>query len=319
MDAEPFATEPSESGLLTLARSCAPDLAGRGTVEVLSWSRGPGGSLVCAVGAVVVKVHRLGTQGQLLALRLRLARHPLLAPVLLTPVSPEPWELDGRWVSFWPRALPVRPEARTAPWGEAARLLAALHRIPVSRLSEDLLPVGSLCEGPWPEAGHLAGLDRALDALSGAEFDPEVQAVVRARQGLSPEPSRGRSSPEEVLVHGDWHFGQLLHTQAGWRLGDVDDLGRGDPWWDLGRVAAFEAIGVLTAGTLASFLREYHEAGGPLDWPADPATATRLDEAARAHVVRAAATGLAASRASNGPLDPVTAELVDACRRMACR
>ena len=48
-----------------------------------------------------------------------------------------------------------------------------------------------------------------------------------------------------TLVHGDWHLGQLARVDAEWRLLDIDDVGLGDPAWDLGRPAGFWAAGLL--------------------------------------------------------------------------
>jgi predicted trehalose synthase len=45
-----------------------------------------------------------------------------------------------------------------------------------------------------------------------------------------------------TLVHGDWHLGQLGRRGEHWVLIDVDDLGVGDPAWDLARPAGFWAL-----------------------------------------------------------------------------
>jgi hypothetical protein len=97
-----------------------------------------------------------------------------------------------------------------------------------------------------------------------------------------------------VITHGDWHLGQLGQLPgpdgAGrWRLIDVDDLGWGDPVWDLGRPAAFWAAGLLPDAEWGTFLGAYRTAGGPAvpPEPADPWPA--LDAVAQASIVVAAA------------------------------
>jgi hypothetical protein len=48
-----------------------------------------------------------------------------------------------------------------------------------------------------------------------------------------------------------------------WRLIDIDDLGMGDPAWDLGRPAGFWAAGLLSDEAWDQFLNGYREANGP--------------------------------------------------------
>jgi aminoglycoside phosphotransferase (APT) family kinase protein len=104
-------------------------------------------------------------------------------------------------------------------------------------------------------------------------------------------------------VHGDWHLGQLgrRSVNAPWILIDVDDLGVGDPAWDLARPAGFWAAGLIPDDDWAAFLRSYRDAGGPAVPHGDPWPV--LDPFARAAVIQAAA---------NHPDD----ELLAACERM---
>ena len=59
------------------------------------------------------------------------------------------------------------------------------------------------------------------------------------RGGRAARPVWRAGSPDRpaTLVHGDWHLGQLGRRSATtpWMLIDVDDLGVGDPAWDLAR------------------------------------------------------------------------------------
>ncbi|MEV6278073.1 phosphotransferase [Nocardia sp. NPDC051832] len=131
-----------------------------------------------------------------------------------------------------------------------------------------------------------------------------------------PAPTAGR----RLLVHGDFHLGQLIRLPEGgensWRLVDIDDIGRGEPAWDLARPAAFYAAGVLERVVWERFLDAYRRAGGPAvpvdgdPWPA-------LELPARAVVIQAAALAVGAAGRTGEPLDDVDIALVDACRRIS--
>jgi aminoglycoside phosphotransferase (APT) family kinase protein len=113
-----------------------------------------------------------------------------------------------------------------------------------------------------------------------------------------------------ALTHGDWHLGQLVRMPDGWRLIDVDDLGTGDPAWDLARPAAWFAAGVMPPDGWDLLLDAYRAAGGPAvpqrgaAWPA-------LDLPARALTVQTAALAIV-----NRDLDLAEA-FVACCRRIA--
>ena len=127
---------------------------------------------------------------------------------------------------------------------------------------------------------------RAVDALR-SNGDP---AVRRAAAGL-PDAVWRSGSPNRplTLVHGDWHLGQLgrEHAEAPWVLIDVEDLGVGDPAWDLARPAGFWAAGLIPDDDWARFVDAYRAAGGPALPDGDPWPV--LDTFARAAVVQAAA------------------------------
>jgi aminoglycoside phosphotransferase (APT) family kinase protein len=117
-----------------------------------------------------------------------------------------------------------------------------------------------------------------------------------------------------TLVHGDFHLGQLGRAADDrLLLFDVDDLGAGDPAWDLARPAGFWASGLIPDADWKAFLTAYRRGAGPAvpaagdPWPA-------LEPHACAAVVQAAAAGSA--RAAR---DETQAALVAACARMPPR
>ncbi|WP_250282120.1 MULTISPECIES: phosphotransferase [unclassified Frankia] len=308
--------------------------------------------LLVRYGDAVLKAHAPGTDPAQLALRLSLAADPRLSDSLLAPLpipgADAPGLLTrarGRLVSAWPVGTPLYPDDPAAipetavddlPWEQAAALLARLHAVPP--------------RGPVPPARVRRGVERAMAKLSGlpasAGGDPAVGEVLAAYATLLSEetagahPRAGRTrtarttrtthmihhlaraapvsapAPGGVLVHGDWHLGQLLRLDGrGLRIIDVDDLGAGDPVWDLARPAAWYAAGVLAPAAWGRFLRGYTAAGGRAVPPdADPWPV--LDAPARALTVAYAASAVADSVLTGVPLDSVSRAFVDCCHRM---
>ncbi|MGQ4364136.1 phosphotransferase family protein [Streptomyces sp. SAS_272] len=252
----------------------------------------------------VAKAHAPDTDPAGLAPRVAVAA--ALPGVLLPPLAPAPTLLHGRLVTFWPYGAPVDPEdPDAAPWEAAGALLAELHRAPV--------PAGlPAMRGPAKAA-------RAVALLHTAGAHPAVAPVLGAWRALpawaraeAPMPGAG------ALCHGDLHLGQLVRRPAPdgpWRLIDVDDLGVGDPAWDLARPAAWFACGLLPPDEWTRFLVAYRAAAGPAvpdagdPWP-------RLDVPARALTVQTAARAVTKAAMAGRPLDEVEQCLVDACARM---
>ncbi|WP_226962044.1 MULTISPECIES: phosphotransferase [Streptomyces] len=258
---------------------------------------GPVGGWVERRGGVVVKTHAVGVRPAELRARLRAARSAALDGLVVRPLGGVA-ERGGRLVTRWPRGEPVDPAApERYPWGEAGALLRRLHAVPLADLP-----------GPLPAAGGPARVARTVARVRAEVTAPQLAAarrlVERAHRNV---PGRGG---ERALCHGDFHLGQLVRLPAGgWRLIDVDDLGVGDPAWDLGRPAAWYAAGLLPPADWQRLLTGYGLAEDGGLW-------ARLDAPARAFAVQGAARALLHAQAGGGQLDDEGLALVEACGRI---
>ena len=256
----------------------------------------PSGAEITVDGDVVHKLHRPGTDPRALRIRLRIAaRLGTSEPgCLLAPLDTHPDAVGGRWRTSWPRVETVAREPDHLPWADAARLLARLHA-QVVQAAEHRIAHG------WP-----ARLRRSVERAR--HVDTEAAAAIRrAAAGLPPEVWRaGSPDRTDTLVHGDWHLGQLgrRSSEQPWLLIDVDDLGLGDPAWDLARPAGLWAAGLIPDADWMLFVAAYRQAGGTALPPAPADPWPVLEPFARAAVVAAAV---------NHPDDEL---LVAACARM---
>ncbi|OBG84557.1 aminoglycoside phosphotransferase [Mycobacterium sp. E802] len=240
------------------------------------------GADVTVRGAIVDKLHRPGTDPRALRVRLRTAGR---VAALVSPLSDLPVAVSDRWLTRWPLVETLAAQPESVPWADIARLLAALHNEPVA---ERLPPHG------WP-----ARLRRAV----GRARRHGGHAVVGAAAGLPDDAWRpGSAGRPQTLVHGDFHLGQVGRYDGRWQLIDVDDLGLGDPAWDLARPAGVWAAGLMPDSDWRQFLDAYREAGGPALPPGDPWPV--LEPFARASVIQSA---------GNDPDDEL---LAAACARM---
>ncbi|MFI6481873.1 phosphotransferase family protein [Nonomuraea sp. NPDC050663] len=249
--------------------------------------------MVLRQGGVVVKAHSDREDPGGLELRLRAAASAPLHGLLLAPLQAEVLRVGGRNVTVWPAGQPVT-DPEHAPWEEGARLLARLHAVPLSALP------------PLPPAGGPLRAARAVNRLTGDS--PAEKLVRQAFEGLPPFPDG-----PGLLTHGDWHLGQLVH-RSHWLLIDVDDLGVGDPAWDLARPAAWYAAGLLEGSVWDRFLGAYLAAGGPAVDAADPWS--RLDMPARALTAQLAAVALDKALRDGREPDEVEQSLIEACGRI---
>jgi hypothetical protein len=210
------------------------------------------GAEIVVDGDVVCKLHRPGTDLRALTTRLRVATE---SDAFLSPLDIVPERAGWRWRTRWPWVETVVPQPEYAPWADAGRLLAQLH--------------GEVIPGRVPAHGWPQRLRRAVGTL-GNSLDDTVR---RAAAGLPDIVWRAASADRPTtLVHGDWH---------------LDDLGVGDPAWDLARPAGFWAAGLIPDDDWATLLDAYREAGGPAVPRGDPWPV--LEPFARAAVVQAAA------------------------------
>lgn len=230
----------------------------------------PGRARVFADDDVVIKLYPGSADPQALSVRLAAIQAPPLVslwaqPLIRTPV-PGP---DGRWATVWRRGQTLEP-SQPVPWRQVAEVLARLHAQPAPDAPTHL--------------GHQR-LGRAVAAIRAAGGSGPAWL---GRLGAEALDALGEPSGQS-WIHGDFHLGQLarLPGESSWSLLDPDDLGRGDPAWDLGRLAGFWAAGLLDDDSWDGFLTAYREAGGP-GVPSDGDPWPRLELPARAAVIIAA-------------------------------
>jgi hypothetical protein len=271
----------------------------------------PSGAIVIQLGDAVVKLHHPRTDPAALSARLtaivELAARNLFVQPLSAAAVDEP--VTGRLVTAWPLVEVLDAQDEEVPWAAAGALLARLHRAPVVAAS-----------GALADHGGAERLARAVARVVSIPTGDQERALLselgaRLVEELGEELSevRHQGDPRSVsLVHGDWHLGQLARAEGRWLLLDVDDLGLGDPSWDLGRPAGFWAAGLLSDEDWGAFLSAYRASDGPGVPPvADPWP--RLDLAARSAVYVATVRAL---HVQPTPSEISASGLLQACMRM---
>ncbi|MFP3992869.1 aminoglycoside phosphotransferase family protein, partial [Streptomyces sp. E11-3] len=197
-----------------------------------------------------------------------------------------------------------------APWEAAATLLARLHRLPATELPGPLPGM----RGPAKAARAVARMRRDAAAHPAAAPVEHAWAALPAwARAEAPMPYA------RTVCHGDLHLGQLVRHPAPdgpWLLIDIDDLGLGEPAWDLARPAAWYASGLLPPEDWTRFIGAYRAANGPAV-PADGDPWPVLDAPARALTVQTAALAVAKSVTESRPLDEAEHGLIESCVRMA--
>ena len=264
----------------------------------LRTTESPSGALITYAGTVVIKVHHPRTDPRWLAARLRTAADTRLHNVLVAPVSTIVYQTpDGRSATVWPRLEVLGPVADELPWAAAGSLLATLHAV------DHELMMG------LPSLRPTDRLERALGQVPASA----TVAPLLVRTGSAVIAEAATVSAVRRLVHGDWHLGQLgRHAGGAWQLLDIDDIGVGDPVWDLARPAGFWAAGLIPDADWDAFLAAYRAADGPA-LPHDGDPWSRLEVPARAAVVAAACRAVIRPQIA----EPDIADaLFEACRRM---
>ncbi|MBP0460839.1 phosphotransferase, partial [Streptomyces montanisoli] len=165
---------------------------------------------------------------------------------------------------------------------------------------------------------HTRYIDDRSSTVCSSDLARAVATAVEQALRALPLAAAAAPGPRDVLCHGDLHLGQLVRGpgRSGWLLIDIDDLGTGDPAWDLARPAAWFAAGLLPPDVWARFLGAYRAAGGPAV-PADGDPWARLDVPARALTVQTAALAVAKTAEEGREADEAEELMIQACTRIA--
>lgn len=264
--------------------------------------------LLLRAGDWVLKVHSEDTCAKALQQRLELTTRAGWKEIVLEPATLSLRTLTGgRSVTVWPLGRALRLEDEDLPWEESARLLAALHRLPLGETAE--LP-RSRALPRWFEAV------KRLEAAPADVRDQDWHLIQKASATLDLKLNEEKASH---WVHGDWHLGQLVDIgcegKPVWRLIDIEDMGVGEAIWDLARPAAFFAAGLLPQDDWERFIAAYRRAEGAALPPAGDVW-KELEKPARALVVQSAATSWLKAKREGRGLHQDEQVLVKACLRI---
>lgn len=267
--------------------------------------------LLLRAGDFVLKVHSDDTCPQTLSQRLQLIGQATWSEIFLQPSVKTIRTLNGgRVVTVWPLGRALHLGDEDLPWVESARLLAALHRLPLHEGSRT---------SAAPRSRALLRWHKAVDELKGVDSgarDQDWLVIHEAAATLDLKVSEERALQ---WVHGDWHLGQLVdigsEESPAWRLIDIEDMGVGEAIWDLARPAAFYAAGLLPREDWESFLEAYRIAEGPA-LPRTGDVWCELEKPARALIVQSAATSWHKARREARELYPDERVLVETCLRI---
>jgi Ser/Thr protein kinase RdoA (MazF antagonist) len=166
------------------------------------------------------------------------ARHggPVVAPTTLADAGPH--HSDGLAVSLW-EYLP--PSARRPGAAAVGQALARLH-----------LAVAGFPGKLDYLSGVRAQITDGLDALQRADvLDLAVLAALRERHAETLAELEAAAASPAIVLHGDAHTGNLLHSPAGWLWTDLEETCRGPREFDLAVMVG--GLGADGAAALAAY------------------------------------------------------------------
>lgn len=157
---------------------------------------------------------------------------PVVPPSELLP--PGPHEEDGLGVSFW-RYAPATSTEAPAP-AVLGPLLGELHEAlrgyPGASGLLQLTPL-------FVDVAQGIARAESLGTLPAGD----ISCLREEARALQDKVMRGALGPFQPL-HGDAHAGNLIHTEAGWRWNDFEDVQLGPVAWD---VATLDTDGTMLA------------------------------------------------------------------------
>lgn len=270
-----------------------------------------GARSVLRFGDVVVKIYDESTPLQHVETSLALIGCREARDLFLQPLCRHVFQIDdrhsvtGRLLTLWPAAHTFLPASvEQFEWVESAQLLAKLHSlsIPSSRLVRP--------------AGWLSRLGRLKSKIETSHaFPAEKKTLLAALATLPRLGSTCWHMHTTSLIHGDWHPGQVARSGHELKLIDSDDVGLGDPMWDLARVAGWSLAGVISNEVWNTFFSHY-AAARLLNKQQIETVWQNLELPARAAAILSAATGMLHAEKEQRELEDYEKELLESCQRI---
>lgn len=260
---------------------------------------------VLRFGNVVVKIYNQKSLLQHVETSLTLIASREANDLFLQPLCRHVFQIEDRLFTVWPAAETHLPNSVDQfEWVESAQLLASLHNLSV-RTKRLVRPAGWL--------GRLGHLKTKIEACRA--FPDERKTLLAALETLPRFSSTTWHENNTSLVHGDWHPGQVVRSSNQLKLIDCDDVGLGNPMWDLARVAGWSLAGVISHEVWTSFFNHYAAARQLTNQQIETVW-QNLELPARAATILSAATGVIHAEKEQRDLEDYEKELFESCQRI---
>ncbi|MBP9708853.1 MAG: phosphotransferase [Oligoflexales bacterium] len=265
-----------------------------------------GSAYVVKYGNIVAKIHSTSTDIIELKSRIDLIGQESICNFFLQPLLRKVEIVKGRLLTLWPAGLTSESASvDRLDWKEHALLLAEFHKASFRIENKEQV---------LAKAGNEFRLQRMHSRFQASKNCKEKNYVLGAFSTLTFADSKHGQNNACHVIHGDWHPGQVVQYNDNAKLIDIDDVGIGNPAWDLARPAAWYLASFLSDSIWQDFLDSYRDAGGPAIKGKNPWEFLELP--ARTVVIQSAAKALIDTQTETRLLDDFELELINMCRRI---